>query len=85
MQDMFTIVSSKGQLVIPSALRDELGIEPGTRVAIRREGDDLILRPMTRERARRLVAESCGMFKGPGSLADELIADRNEEDRKAGW
>lgn len=82
---LFATVSSKGQLVIPSSLREELGIEAGTRVAIRREGDDLILRPMTRERARRLINEACGMLAGRGSIADELIQERIEEDRESGW
>ncbi len=31
----YTTVSSKGQVVIPAAIRQELGIEPGTQVAIR--------------------------------------------------
>ena len=38
MEQVYTTVSSKGQMVIPAAIREELGIEPGTRVAVRREG-----------------------------------------------
>lgn len=85
MENLVATVSSKGQLVIPSSIREEMGIQPGTRVAIRREGDDLILRPLTLERGRRLIAELCGMTSGSGSLADELIAERRDEDSKAGW
>ena len=64
-----------------------MGIQAGTRVAIRREGDDLILRPLTLERGRRLIAELCGMLAQDGnrSVADELMAERNEEDAKSGW
>jgi len=85
MDTLFTTVSSKGQLVIPAELREALGIEPGTRVAIRQEGDELILRPATKAVARRLIAELCGITAGGPSMTDELIADRREEDKKAGW
>jgi AbrB family looped-hinge helix DNA binding protein len=37
METVFTVVSAKGQIVIPAALRDELGIEAGTRLAIQRQ------------------------------------------------
>jgi len=37
-QQTFTTVSSKGQVVIPAAIRASLGLEPGTRIAIRQEG-----------------------------------------------
>jgi len=43
MQQIYATVSNEGQLVIPVALREQLGIEPGTRVAIRVEGDQLFL------------------------------------------
>lgn len=33
------IVSEKGQVVIPAALRRSLGIKPGTRLEFEREGD----------------------------------------------
>ena len=41
----YTTVSSKGQMVIPAALREQLGIEAGTRIAMRVEGSRLILNP----------------------------------------
>jgi len=40
-------MSTKGQIVIPAQLREELGLVPGTPVSIEREGDALILRPVT--------------------------------------
>jgi AbrB family looped-hinge helix DNA binding protein len=85
MESILATVSSKGQLVIPSSIREEMGIQPGTRVAIRREGDVLILSPLTLERGRRLIAELCGITSRAGSLAEELIVDRREEDDKSGW
>ena len=85
MAALFTTVSSKGQLVIPAELREALGIEPGTQVAIRRDGQDLILTPFTREAARQVLARLRGMTAGGPSMTDELIAERRADDLKAGW
>ena len=85
MEQVFTTVSSKGQLVIPAAIRESLGIEPGTRVSIRQEGDELILRPQTQAAAQRLIEELCGMTVGGYSMADDLMSERRAEDAKAGW
>lgn len=85
MEQVFTTVSTKGQLVIPAQLREALGIEPGTRVAIRQEGSELILRPQTKEVARQLIEELCGMTAGGYSMAEDLMAERRAEDERAGW
>jgi AbrB family looped-hinge helix DNA binding protein len=85
MEQIYITVSSKGQMVIPAAIREELGIEPGTRVAIRREGDEVILRPLTRAATMRLIKELRGMTAGGPSLTDELLSERRAEDAKAGW
>ena len=85
MGTVYTTVSSKGQLVIPAEMREALGIEAGTRVAIRQEGDELILRPASQVVLRRLIKELCGITAGGPSMADELIAERREEDEKSGW
>lgn len=36
---MTTKVGPKGQVVIPKAIRDQLGLRPGDRVAVEREGE----------------------------------------------
>jgi AbrB family looped-hinge helix DNA binding protein len=66
METLFTVVSSKGQIVIPAALRDELGIEAGTRVAIQRQENHLVLQPITQEFINSLV----GCCKGKTSLVE---------------
>jgi len=85
MDNAVATVSSKGQLVIPSEMRQALGIEPGTRVTIRREGEELILTPFTKEAARQIISRLRGITAGGPSLTDELIRERREEDLKAGW
>jgi AbrB family looped-hinge helix DNA binding protein len=73
MESIFTVVSSKGQIVIPAALREKLGIKAGTRIAIRSEENQLILQPITDEFIRSLV----GCCKG----GDSLVEAREREHR----
>ncbi len=42
-----TRVSSKGQVVIPGRIREELGLDDGTRLLVFGEGDTLILKKVT--------------------------------------
>lgn len=37
------IVGTKGQIVIPQRLRDDLGIEPKTKLALYRRGDKIVV------------------------------------------
>jgi AbrB family looped-hinge helix DNA binding protein len=81
--------SSKGQLVIPAAIRKSLGIEAGTRAAIRVEGSHLILEPETLAAKLRLIKELRGLTAGGPSMTDELLKDRRREREaelaKHGW
>jgi AbrB family looped-hinge helix DNA binding protein len=81
--------SSKGQLVIPAPFREALGIEAGTRVAIRQEGTRLILEPQTLAAKLRLIDELQGITRGGPSMTDSLLAERRREREielaKDGW
>jgi AbrB family looped-hinge helix DNA binding protein len=73
-----TVISSRGQVVIPSALRRQFGLEKGTRATWSREGGRLILTPITMRR----IDEIIGFLKpkpGEPSLAEDLRADREKE------
>jgi len=41
-----TVVSSKGQVVVPKPVRDALGLVPGTVLKVRVEGKKVILEPV---------------------------------------
>lgn len=79
MDEVYAIVSSKGQLVIPAAIRQALGIEAGTRVAIRQEGSRLIIDPETLAAKLRKIDEMCGFTAGGPSGTDILLEDRRLE------
>ena len=66
MDTIFTVVSSKGQIVIPAALRQKLGITAGTRLAIRSEENQLILQPIT----KGFISSLVGCCKGEDSLVE---------------
>jgi AbrB family looped-hinge helix DNA binding protein len=67
-----------GRLVIPAALRKELGLHPGDTIVIESDGDSLLLRGY-----ERVLQEVQGAFAGcrvPGAdAADELIGERRAE------
>ena len=42
-----TRLSSKGQLVIPSPLRKQLGFKTGTRLAMFTDGEHILLKPIS--------------------------------------
>jgi AbrB family looped-hinge helix DNA binding protein len=70
-----TTVSTKGQLVIPSELRTSLGITPGTRMTIRREGSRIVLEPVS----KKLIAKLRGITRGGRSMTDELLRERRSD------
>jgi AbrB family looped-hinge helix DNA binding protein len=42
-----TTMSSKGQIVIPEAIREQLGLEPGTQFIVVAEDDVVVLKTLT--------------------------------------
>ena len=73
---METVATSKGQIVIPAAIRRKFGIKEGTRIQIAVNDDthEIILKPITRE----YVQSVRGTLKGKG-LLKALMADRKRE------
>jgi AbrB family looped-hinge helix DNA binding protein len=68
MHTFHTHIRSKGQLVIPTELREQMKLSAGTKVAIKREGHTLVLRPITREFIDSLI----GCTKGAGAERERL-------------
>jgi AbrB family looped-hinge helix DNA binding protein len=66
--------STKGQVVIPRRLRQELQIEEGTKAIVYRQADHLILKPITRSHISRLR----GSLKGTRAMK-EFMNERKRE------
>jgi len=73
---METVATSKGQVVIPSKVRKQLGIKDGTylQIDVNAITRQIILTPVTREYVRSLR----GKYKGKG-LMKALMADKKRE------
>lgn len=72
-----TVVSSKGQVVIPAELRERLKLKKGVRATWREENGRLVLTPI-----KHLLDEIQGFLKpGPGepSMFEELFKEREKE------
>jgi AbrB family looped-hinge helix DNA binding protein len=89
MGKIYSTMSSKGQIVVPAAIRESMGIEPGTRVAFVTEGARIILEPETLAAKLRLIEENRGCTAGGPSGTDLLLAERRlereRELREEGW
>mgnify|MGYP003879212761 CR=1 FL=1 len=75
MAEVMLRVGEQGRMVIPSELRKELGIEVGTELVARVQGEQLILE--TRSAILARLQEHFSQLHG--SMATELIMDRKAE------
>lgn len=68
------ILSSKGQVVIPAKLRHELGLKPGSRITMVRQGTRLIIE--ANDLAEVLALR--GSYRGSGA-GEYLVEQRRRE------
>lgn len=77
-----TVVTTKGQVVIPSKIRKRLNLKKGTRLSVTERGNRVILQPLTDE----YFSAMAGILPTKGKLTRDLLAerarDRAREDRK---
>ena len=89
MEQAFTTVSTKGQLVIPVQIRDRLESSQGRALQSARRACALILEPITLTAKLRLIKEMRGCTAGLPSGTDMLLEDRRLERKreleKEGW
>ncbi|WP_421577914.1 AbrB/MazE/SpoVT family DNA-binding domain-containing protein [Shinella sp. M31] len=77
---MGTTVTSKGQVTIPKAVRDFLGIGPGSKVEFRRAGDGkVIVVPLGKNRPVSRFEQLRG-HAGAGMTTDEIMALTRSDD-----
>lgn len=82
---MHANTTARGQIVIPSALREKYGIKKGTRVEFMEEGGRIVLLPRTMEQFDQALMRVRRRLKGIdliSSLEQERAAERRREDRK---
>jgi len=69
-----TLLSVKGQVVIPKRIRELLGLQPGDRLVVRVDGDAIVLKPARKGVAYRLF----GRCRDLGLRADLKAEHRAE-------
>lgn len=76
-------ISSKGQLVLPKAVRDAHGLGPGSEVDVESVGETIVLKPRVRKSSGERVYtldEVAGMLKYDGPPVSVRDMDRAVED-----
>ncbi len=76
-----SVVTTKGQLVIPAPMRRRHGIKRGTRVCLIEEGDKIVLRPLTSDYFQKAAGMLGTGGKALKALLDEHARDRERENR----
>lgn len=78
-----TIVSSRGQIVLPKAIRDKLHWKPGTKLTIEHRPEGVLLKPVEKK-VGRPVAELAGIlqYDGPPKTIAEMNAAIEREVRR---
>jgi AbrB family looped-hinge helix DNA binding protein len=67
-------IGTKGQVVIPKEIRDQVGLHPGMEVEVTAQGERVVVT------LRRPRSNLGGQFKGSG-MAARLLHDRAREPR----
>jgi len=70
-----TTVTSKGQIVIPSQIRKKINIKKGAKYYIEEDGNNIILRPMTKE----FFMGMAGTIAPKGKLLKTLMLEKKKE------
>ena len=70
-----TVVTTKGQIVIPSMIRRHLNLKKGTKLCVTEEGDKIVLQPLTPDYFDKMA----GILGSKGKLTKILMEERAKE------
>lgn len=70
-----SVVTSKGQIVIPVKIRRKYGMKSGTKVAIIEQEGKLILQPLDKNYFNKLA----GIMDAKGKMLQSLMEDKKRE------
>ena len=74
-----TVVTSKGQIVIPSKIRRKHNIKTGTKLFIEERDDEIIIKAFTPAYFDRIA----GILKSDGKLTKALLEQRSDDKEKS--
>ncbi|MEO6169312.1 MAG: AbrB/MazE/SpoVT family DNA-binding domain-containing protein [Chitinophagales bacterium] len=70
-----SVMTSKGQILVPRRLRRKLNMKPGSKIAFIEHGDEILIKSLDKSYFEKFK----GLTKGGGSLIDELIKEKTKE------
>lgn len=70
-----SVVTTKGQLVIPARIRRRHGIKRGTRVCLIEQGEEIVLRPLTPE----YFQKAAGILGTGGKVLKAFLEEKKKE------
>ena len=70
-----SVVTVKGQVVIPSKLRRKFGIKKGTQVYLYERNGEIVIKPITDEYIQKMA----GMAGTKGKLLKALMEEKTKE------
>lgn len=76
-----SVVTIKGQIVIPVAIRNKIGIHKGTKVLLEEKDGNILVHPVTEDFYRKTF----GIFKNSGllkALEESRRHEKEHEDKK---
>jgi len=73
-----TVVTTKGQIVIPSKIRRKHNIKKGTKLYIEERGDELVLKAVTPAYFEKIA----GVLQTKGKLSKILLEERAKDKGK---
>lgn len=72
-------LSSKGQLVIPKPMREELGLHEGSKMLVRQQDRSILIMPKPKDHLAAMI--ELGKRLKLGDMRKELQEDRRREHR----
>ena len=72
-----SVVTAKGQIVIPSKLRRKYGIKKGTKVSVSDRDGQIVIQPLTDEYIRSI--RGIARTWGKGNLLKTLMEEKKRE------
>lgn len=80
------ILSTKGQIVIPEKIRDELDLKPGVHISVERLDDSILLMPRPKDPVKALMGATKGWFDEDAVTMVRRMRDEDiKKDRKKPW
>ena len=72
-----SVLTTKGQLLIPKRLRNKYGIKSGVKVIFEETSNGLVIKPMDEQYFKSFM----GILKGNGNLKEEIKQMKAEEEK----